>query len=148
MSHKRRLASPQKFIFIFDDQENESKYYELDDLGKIPRATFQPKKISIMKKYNSIDKDIKEMFIQYPYIFHHPLFSYSGNIEIFTTEKCIENNITMLDQKYNKTEKENDNKNDRTNNNLSNKQSINEDLFKLDTEKFSDDFEIDDYFGF
>ena len=101
-----------------------------------------------MKKYNSIDKDIKEMFIQYPYIFHHPLFSYSGNIEIFTTEKCIENNITMLDQKYNKTEKENDNKNDRTNNNLSNKQSINEDLFKLDTEKFSDDFEIDDYFGF
>ena len=148
MNPKKRLSSRWKYIFVFKDEGNESNFYELDELGKIPRGAFQPKKISIIKKHNSIDEDIKEMFIKYPYIFYHPLLSFSGNIEIFTTKKWAENNITTLDTNSNKTENENENENGKTSKNLANKQSIHDELFNSDTEKDQKDDEIDDYFRY
>ena len=104
---KHRLNSRWKYIFI-DDSKKDTKYYELDELGKILKGVSQPKMVSIRRKYNLINEDIKELLKNLRSYPKKTTLSFTGNVEIFSRENNYEKYFTTTNLIDNKTEKEKD----------------------------------------
>ena len=102
--NSKGLMSRWKYIFVVDDQKNDTTCFELNELGKIKKATLQPRKISMRKKFITLNKGIKELVSKIQHSAKKPVLSFSGNIEIFSKEK--DNEFKMININDNKTKKE------------------------------------------
>lgn len=135
MNTKKRRPSRWKFIFIIENPAYEAEFFELNRLGKLPKGSPQPKKVTV-------NTNIKDLFTSHPYFSRRPQLSFSGNVEIFTTEGCAEDFLTIFNNSQ-PNEEEKDDQNDKMNDSLLNDEKIPDIFNNFGSEKFPNEDEID-----
>ena len=145
----KRLNSRWKYIFINDESKNTTTCFTLNELGKIDKSISQPKRISMIKKYNSINKNIKELVQKGRLYSRNVMLSFSGNIEVFTRDNNYAQYFAMVNPKDNQTEKEKVDINVENDSNGTNNENDSFNLtnfFNLNVEEMQIDDDFDDYF--